>query len=376
MLLAGCLYAAKQKLNYLKLLLPPGRVNSLRIPRTFWQQTTAVSLERQLTVMIDDFEYEKYEQYADKFDPLKTDRKARRKRKPEAHHTITKMDRNMIEIADVQANDDSFVTTYKPSKYEAAWLLSSLQSFYAQFLITDVLAVVKGGKEASVYRCQAHPSTGLSLVAAKVYRPHMFRSLSNDKMYREGRQILTAEGRAVKNNDHRILRAVGKKTVFGEQVAHTSWLMHEYTTLERLHHSGAAVPKPLAVAENVILMSYAGDAHIAAPSLSDVQLESDEVEPLFNEVLRNIELMLDHKMIHGDLSAYNILYWEGKITLIDFPQVSNIETNSNAYFILERDITRTCEYFARQGLQRDAAVIMDRLWQRYGHATEPIEPID
>ncbi len=81
-------------------------------------------------------------------------------------------------------------------------------------------------------------------------------------------------------------------------------------------------------------------------------------------------------MIHGDLSAYNILYWEGKITLIDFPQVSNIETNSNAYFILERDITRTCEYFARQGLHRDAAVIMDRLWQRYGHATEPIEPID
>ena len=328
--------------------------------------------------MLDDFEYEKYERYADEFDPLKTDRKARRKRKQtsEAHQTTRKRQSEIAEVADGNAFDDGFQTTYQPSKYEATWLLSSLQGFYAQSLITDVLGVVKGGKEASVYRCQADPSTGLPLVAAKVYRPKMFRSLSNDKMYREGRQILTAEGRAVKSTDHRILRAVGKKTAFGEQVAHTSWLMHEYTTLESLYRAGAAVPKPLAVTENAILMSYLGDAHIAAPPLSEVQLESDEAEPLFNEVLGNIELMLQHQMIHGDLSAYNILYWEGKITLIDFPQVTNSQSNSNAYSILKRDIARTCEYFARQGLQRDAAGIMDRLWQRYGHATEPIEPID
>ena len=46
---------------------------------------------------------------------------------------------------------------------------------YDQGLITDVLARVRGGKEASVYRCQGREAG--SLVAAKVYRPRRFRSL-------------------------------------------------------------------------------------------------------------------------------------------------------------------------------------------------------
>ena len=51
-------------------------------------------------------------------------------------------------------------------------------------------------------------------------------------------------------------------------------------------------------------------------------------------------------MIHGDLSAFNILYWEGKVTLIDFPQVTLSESNHNAYRIFQRDVRRVCEYFA------------------------------
>jgi serine/threonine-protein kinase RIO1 len=30
---------------------------------------------------------------------------------------------------------------------------------------------------------------------------------------------------------------------------------------------------------------------------------------LFAKVMRNIELLLQHDFIHGNLSAYNILYW-------------------------------------------------------------------
>ena len=41
------------------------------------------------------------------------------------------------------------------------------------------------------------------------------------------------------------MRAVGKKTAFGVQVQHTSWLMHEYTTLDRIHRAGGAVPEPV-----------------------------------------------------------------------------------------------------------------------------------
>jgi RIO kinase 1 len=141
--------------------------------------------------------------------------------------------------------------------------------------------------------------------------------------------------------------------------------MHEYTALERLYQAGGAVPQPIAASDNAILMSYLGDAHMAAPTLNTVNLEPDEAEPLFQEMLRNVDLMLQHDMVHGDLSAYNVLYWAGEITLIDFPQVTNSRANRNAYAILQRDIKRTCEYFARQGVRCDPACIADELWYRY-----------
>jgi RIO kinase 1 len=269
------------------------------------------------------------------------------------------------ELAEVTDQGEEFKITYKPARFEEGWLLSSLRTFFEQNLITDVMMQVKGGKEASVYCCRAHPTTGQTLLAAKVYRPREFRNLRNDAMYREGRQILTSDGRPVKKTDHRILRAIGKKTDFGVQAQHTSWLMHEYVTLERLHNAGAAVPKPYAANDNAILMTYCGDAYIAAPTLIETRLTQEEAEPLYVETLRNIALMLEFGSIHGDLSAYNILYWNEAITLIDFPQVTDSAGNRNALAILRRDVTRVCEYFARQGVRCDPEAVLDDLRTRY-----------
>jgi RIO-like serine/threonine protein kinase len=65
---------------------------------------------------------------------------------------------------------------------------------------------------------------------------------------------------------------------------------------------------------------------------------------------------------------------EGAITLIDFPQVIHSQTNSHAYEILGRDVTRVCEYFAQQGVRCHAADITNQLWSRYtaleAHDTE------
>jgi len=312
-------------------------------------------------LVLDELEY-----YEELFDPLRTDRKARRSRKPIVKRAAPEDSGQVIaEVAEVVGLEGGFVTTYHPARYETGWLLSSLRSFYDRELVTDVLALVKGGKEASVYRCTAHPRTGMGLLAAKVYRPRKFRNLRNDKMYREGREILKADGRAVNKSDHRIMRAIGKKTAFGVQVQHTSWLMHEYTALERLYRAGAAVPQPVAVGENAILISYHGDARRTAPTLNEVSLELQQAKPLFREVLRNVELMLQHGLVHGDLSAYNILYWAGEITLIDFPQVTSSYTNGSAHDILHRDIVRVCEYFARQGIRSDPEAILADLWHRY-----------
>lgn len=310
--------------------------------------------------MSDDLDLDRYEMYAEQFEPRGASRAGRKPGKPKSHSQVVN------ELAEPTGLEAGFVTTYQPARYEVGWLQSSLHSFYDEHLITDVLAQVKGGKEASVYCCAADPTTGAELLAAKVYRPRQFRNLRNDKVYRDGRAILTSDGRAVKKSDHRILRAVGKKTAFGAQVQHTSWIMYEYTTMERLYQAGAAVPRPFAAADNAILMAYCGDERRAAPALNEVGLSAKVARPLLDEVLRNIELMLQHNLIHGDLSAYNILYWQGRAMLIDFPQVTDIRTNKQAEAILRRDITRVCEYFARQGVRANPAAIMADIWERYG----------
>jgi RIO kinase 1 len=304
------------------------------------------------------------EAFENRFDPARSGRKARKQRKPESKNKK----RQALVVETIEATPDVEevqMMTYSPSKYEGSWLLSSLQPFFDQGLITDVLGLVKGGKEASVYRCAADPQTGHSLVAAKVYRPRQFRQLRNDKMYREGRAVLNENGRVVKGSDTRIMRALNKKSEFGVQVAHTSWLMYEYTTLQQLYALGAAVPQPFASGENAILMGYYGDAQMAAPALYQVNLDLQTARAVFERVMGNIELMLAHGMIHGDLSAYNILYWDDHAVLIDFPQVTNSATNAQAYSIFERDVARVCEYFVGRGLKLNSRVIAAALWAKH-----------
>jgi RIO kinase 1 len=327
-------------------------------------------------VFQDDVNLDEYEYYEQLYDPQasipmrRSQRKANHKPKKARDEILTEL---TDDLTDVQLG---FETTYRPSKYESTWLLQSLYTFYDEGLITDVLAQVKGGKEASVYCCRAHPTTGYDLLAAKVYRPRMFRNLRNDAMYRHGREILVASGKLAGRDAGYIERAIRNKTAFGQQAAHTSWLMYEFTALEQLHAVGGDVPRPIASADNAILMTYHGDLGMAAPTLNTVDLPPEEAERLFGLVVHNVDLMLQHDLIHGDLSAYNILYWmpdglPGEMTIIDFPQVVDLHANPRARYILERDVQRMCDYFAAQGVACDARALATGLWRRYVEAPHP-----
>ncbi|HLF26035.1 MAG TPA: RIO1 family regulatory kinase/ATPase [Anaerolineae bacterium] len=264
-----------------------------------------------------------------------------------------------------------FHPTYKSSHHdhgEMQWIVSALSQFYYDKLIDDVLRAVKGGKEASVYVCAAHPSTGVDFIAAKIYRPRMFRSLKNDALYREGREVIGEEGKTIKARDQRMKRAVDKMTRFGQVLRSISWISHEYETLQRLHAAGADVPRPYTLGESAILMTYLGDEANPAPTLNTVALERDEAHALFERVLHNLELMLAQHRVHADLSAYNILYWEGAISLIDFPQAVDPRVNRHAEALLTRDVERVCQYFKRYGVKADAARLAAGLWSRYMHA--------
>ena len=264
--------------------------------------------------------------------------------------------------------DDSASTykfTYKAARFEEWWLLDSIGPFYEHKLISDVLRRLKGGKEASVYLCQASTESEAQLLAAKVYRPRSLRNLKNDQIYRTGRTDLGKDGkRLVKEAD---INAIIKRTAYGEEVRHTSWIAYEFNTLEMLHAAGADVPKPVSMDKNAILMEYIGDAGNAAPTLNTVTLERDEARDLFDRVIRNLDLLLTLERIHGDLSAYNILYWDGGITLIDFPQVTFTEANPSSWTIFLRDVTRVCQYFRSQGVKCDARKLAADLWTSHGH---------
>jgi len=98
--------------------------------------------------------------------------------------------------------------------------------------------------------------------------------------------------------------------------------------------------------------------------LIDVELDAAEARTLFDRLLWNIELMLAQGGVHGDLSAYNVLYWQGEITLIDFPQVVDPQSNPDARFIFRRDVERVCQYFARYGVRADGRRLANELWQK------------
>ena len=250
------------------------------------------------------------------------------------------------------------VDSYDDDAFDVPGSPSSLDAFVAEGWISDVLHEVKSGKEATVYCCRAQPRAGVDLVAAKVYRSRHRRTFKNDAIYRKGRVI----------GDKRVRRAVERKTAFGREAQFGLWVGHEWATLSLLHAAGADVPRPVTCSSNAILMEYVGNVHDPAPLLNDVSLARDDAHNVFTRIMRNVELCLAHNVVHGDLSAFNILWWEGNVTIIDVPQAVDPRVNPNARDLLARDIDNVCRYFSRSGVRADPARLAARLWTRFLHA--------
>ncbi len=183
----------------------------------------------------------------------------------------------------MNAQDDSrgnFKFTYQAARFEACWLLKSLGDLCEHHWITDVLRRIKAGKEASVYQCRAGAAIRGQLSAAKVYRPRSLRNLRNDGIYRQGCADLDEAGRLI--NDDGQPHAMQKRTEYGRQLSHHSWIAYEFTSLQVLHAAGADVPEPYTMASNAILLGIVGDQKSAAPALSEVGLERSEARTIFD----------------------------------------------------------------------------------------------
>jgi RIO kinase 1 len=112
-------------------------------------------------------------------------------------------------------------------------------------------------------------------------------------------------------------------------------------------------------------MEFFGDADEAAPQLNRVQLPQAEAGPLFEQIIENIELFLSLNRVHGDLSPHNILYFDGQVRVIDFPQSVDPRFNRNARDLLVRDVANVCRYFAEYGVEANSDLITHDLWRRF-----------
>jgi RIO kinase 1 len=232
---------------------------------------------------------------------------------------------------------------------------SSVAYFCQRNLITAVLGTIKSGKEASVYQCAAHPSTGETYFALKVYRPLRERAFRNASMYWAGR--LSRENRAG--------RAILDKSEFGIHAAIAAWVKGEFSTLRKLHAAGASVPRVIAYSSDSLLMEFIGDAAGPAPQLRTVDLDREQAAACWEQILAAITTALQLGCVHADLSAYNILYQGERAVLIDFPQAVDPGSNENAEALLHRDISAIAQWLRTRGVTIDATTLAAELWLRW-----------
>lgn len=211
-----------------------------------------------------------------------------------------------------------------------------------EFFRDEIIGPIKGGKEGEVSLLRRSNELGSHLLAEKRYRPVSQRSFRRDQTYREGRKI--ARGRARK--------AVEQGTVFGRSVMANQWAGAEFVYMRQLWAAGARVPFPVN-GPGPLLMEFLGDEDRAAPRLVDARLSKEVATSICDQVLAQLKLLTSEGIVHGDLSAYNILVWQDEAWLIDFPQAVDLVINPHALDLLHRDVRNVCGHFRKYGLHPD-----------------------
>ena len=62
--------------------------------------------------------------------------------------------------------------------------------------------------------------------------------------------------------------------------------------------------------------------------------------------------MVQAGIVHGDLSAYNILAQGDRLVVIDLPQIVDLIGNLNGMDYLQRDCANICTWFRAHGLEK------------------------
>ncbi len=125
------------------------------------------------------------------------------------------------------------------------------------------------------------------------------------------------------------------------------WTRREHSILGRLADAGVRAPHPYGHLRNCLVMEFVGTAAGAAPRLRDAVL--DDPAGIYEQLVRQIGRMLrEARLVHGDLSPYNTLLFEGEVVLIDVAQAVSVD-HPAARGLLERDLGHYARFLARAG---------------------------
>lgn len=193
-------------------------------------------------------------------------------------------------------------------------------------LITEINGCISTGKEANVYH--ATSKTGEDY-AIKIYKTSILVFKDRDK-YVSGEYRFR----------HGYCRHNPRKMV-------RTWAEKEMRNLVRMQNAQVPVPVPIILRSHVLVMTFIGEKGWPAPKLKDVDLSSSKARELYRDCVILIWTMYRQcRLVHADLSEFNILYHDGKLVIIDVSQ-SVEHDHPHALEFLRKDCTNISQYFRK-----------------------------
>ena len=204
--------------------------------------------------------------------------------------------------------------------------------------VTEINGCISTGKEANVYHCtgrggeEGEEDEELGHRAIKIYKTSILVFKDRDKYV---------------SGEFRFRQGYGRKNP--RKMVQT-WAEKEMRNLVRIHGAGIPSPRPLLLRSHVLLMEFLGKDGWPAPRLKDAGLSESKARELYRSVLVSVHKMFHLcKLVHGDLSEYNMLYHQGDAYIIDVSQ-SVEHDHPHALEFLRKDLTNVTEFFRRLGV--------------------------
>lgn len=194
-------------------------------------------------------------------------------------------------------------------------------------LITEINGCISTGKEANVYH--ATSKTDIEY-AIKIYKTSILVFKDRDK-YVSGEFRFRAG--YCRHNPRKMVR---------------TWAEKEMRNLLRMKNAGLNVPEPILLRSHVLVMTFCGKDGWPAPKLKDVDISTTKARELYRDCVIMMWSMFNKcKLVHADLSEFNLLYHDGRIVVIDVSQ-SVEHDHPHALEFLRKDCTNITEFFAKK----------------------------